>query len=113
MDYVRLGNSGLKISRIALGCMSFGMQARAWRLGEEASLGIILFDTADMYGSGESELVLGRALARYARRDGVVVATKVYYPVRPDANGRGLSRKAIFAAIDASLGRLSTDYVDL
>jgi 1-deoxyxylulose-5-phosphate synthase len=122
MDYVRLGNAGLKISRIALGCMSFGMQARAWRLGEEASLaiirqalelGITFFDTADMYGSGESELVLGRALARYARRDEVVVATKVYYPVRPDANGRGLSRKAIFAAIDASLGRLSTDYVDL
>lgn len=122
MDYVRLGNSGLKVSRIALGCMSFGMEARDWRLGEEASLplirqalelGITLFDTADMYGSGESEMVLGRALARYARRDEVVVATKVYYPMRPDANGRGLSRKAIFAAIDASLVRLGTDYVDL
>jgi len=122
MDYVRLGNSGLKVSRIALGCMSFGVQARAWRIGEEASLsiirqalelGITFFDTADMYGSGESEIVLGRAIARYARRDEVVVATKVYYPVRPDANGRGLSRKALFAAIDASLGRLGTDYVDL
>jgi aryl-alcohol dehydrogenase-like predicted oxidoreductase len=122
MDYVRLGNSGLKVSRIALGCMSFGMQARAWRLDEAASLsvirqalelGITCFDTADMYGAGESETVLGRALANYARRDEVVVATKVYYPVRPDANGRGLSRKAIFAAIDASLQRLGTDYVDL
>jgi aryl-alcohol dehydrogenase-like predicted oxidoreductase len=122
MDYVRLGNSGLKVSRIALGCMSFGVKARAWRLDEEASLsiirqalelGITFFDTADMYGSGESEIVLGRALARYARRDEIVVASKVYYPVRPDANGRGLSRKAIFAAIDASLGRLGADYVDL
>ena len=122
MDYIRLGNSGLKVSRIALGCMSFGMQARAWRLDEAASvaiirqaleLGITFFDTADMYGAGESETVLGRALANYARRDEVVVATKVYYPVRPDANGRGLSRKAIFAAIDASLRRLGTDHVDL
>lgn len=122
MEYVRLGNSGLKVSRIALGCMSFGLQARAWRLDEAASreiirqaceLGITFFDTADMYGSGESESALGRALASYARRDEVVIATKVYYPVRPDANGRGLSRKAIFAAIDASLRRLDTDYVDL
>jgi aryl-alcohol dehydrogenase-like predicted oxidoreductase len=122
MDYVRLGNSGLKVSRIALGCMSFGLQARAWRLDEAASLplirqaleaGITFFDTADMYGAGESEAVLGRALAVYARREEVVVATKVFYPVRPDANGRGLSRKSIFAAIDASLQRLGTDYVDL
>jgi len=122
MEYVRLGASGLKVSRIALGCMSFGVQARAWRLDEEASLAIIrqalelgvtFFDTADMYGAGESEIVLGRALVRYARRDEVVVATKVYYPMRSDANGRGLSRKAIFAAINASLGRLGTDYVDL
>jgi aryl-alcohol dehydrogenase-like predicted oxidoreductase len=122
MDYARLGNSGLKISRMALGCMSFGVQARAWRLDEAASLaiirealelGITCFDTADMYGAGESETALGRALAIYARRDEVVVATKVYYPVRPDVNGRGLSRKAVFAAIDASLRRLGTDYVDL
>lgn len=101
MEHVRLGNSGLKVSRLALGCMSFGQQARAWRLDEATSraiirqaleLGITFFDTADMYGTGESESVLGRALAEYACRDEVIVATKVYYPVRPDANGRGLSR---------------------
>jgi 1-deoxyxylulose-5-phosphate synthase len=122
MEYIRLGNSGLHVSRIALGCMSFGLQARSWRLDEGASLpiirqalelGITFFDTADMYGSGESETVLGRALNRYARRDEVVIATKVYYPARPGANGRGLSRKALFAAIDASLQRLGTDFVDL
>jgi 1-deoxyxylulose-5-phosphate synthase len=122
MEYVRLGNSGLKVSRLCLGCMSFGVQGRAWRLDEAASLqiirqalelGITFFDTADMYGAGESETVLGRALAKFARRDEVVVATKVYYPVRPDANGRGLSRKAIFAAIHASLHRLNSDHVDL
>jgi aryl-alcohol dehydrogenase-like predicted oxidoreductase len=102
--------------------MSFGVNARDWRLDEAASLpiirqalelGITFFDTADMYGPGESETVLGRALKDFARRDEVVIATKVYYPVRPDPNGRGLSRKAIFAAIDASLRRLQTDYVDL
>ena len=122
MEYIRLGNSGLKVSRIALGCMSFGLQARDWRLGEAQGLalirealelGVTFFDTADMYGTGESETVLGRALAEFTRRDEVIVATKVFYPVRPDANGRGLSRKAIFAAIDASLRRLGTDYVDL
>src|SRR5882757_10032109 len=112
MKYVNLGRSGLKVSRIALGCMSFGVEARAWRLDEAASrpvikraldLGINFFDTADMYGGGESEQALGRALADFARRDEVVIATKLYYPVRPDPNGRGLSRKAIFAGIDASL----------
>jgi 1-deoxyxylulose-5-phosphate synthase len=122
MKYLRLGDTGLKVSRLCLGCMSFGVEARDWRIDEAASfaiirqaleLGITFFDTADMYGAGESETVLGRALARFARRDEVVVATKVYYPVRPDANGRGLSRKAIFAAIDASLRRLDTDHVDL
>ena len=122
MEYTRLGNSGLKVSRIALGCMSFGIEARDWRLDEAASRqviahaldrGITLFDTADMYGGGESEIVLGRAIADLARRDEVVIATKLYYPVRPDPNGRGLSRKAIFAAIDASLTRLGLDYVDL
>lgn len=122
MDYVNLGNSGLKISRIGLGCMSFGVEARAWRLDEAASrpviqraleYGITFFDTADMYGSGESEMVLGRALADFARRDEVVIATKLFYPVRPDPNGRGLSRKAVFAAIDASLRRLGTDHVDV
>ena len=122
MQYVNLGRSGLKVSRIGLGCMSYGVNQRAWRLNEEDSrpfirraldLGINLFDTADMYGEGESETVLGRAIADFARREEVVIATKVFYPVRPDPNGRGLSRKAIFAAIDASLRRLKTHYVDL
>jgi 1-deoxyxylulose-5-phosphate synthase len=117
-----LGRSGLKVSRLALGCMSFGVEARAWRLDEASSrliiqhaleLGITLFDSADMYGKGESEEVLGRALADYARREEIVIATKLYYPMRGDPNGRGLSRKAIFAAIDASLRRLQTEYVDL
>jgi aryl-alcohol dehydrogenase-like predicted oxidoreductase len=102
--------------------MSYGVQPRAWRLGEEEGRpfirralesGINFFDTADMYGGGESEEVLGRAIADFARRDEVVIATKLYYPVRPDPNGRGLSRKAIFSGIDASLKRLRTDHVDL
>jgi aryl-alcohol dehydrogenase-like predicted oxidoreductase len=122
MDYVNLGRSGLKVSRIALGCMSYGVEPRAWRLGEAdgrgfirraLELGINFFDTADMYGEGESEEMLGRALADFARRDEVVIATKLYYPMRPDPNGRGLSRKAIMAGIDASLRRLGTDHVDL
>ena len=122
MKYINLGRSGLKISRIALGCMSFGVQSRAWRVDEAAGrpviqraleLGINFFDTADMYGAGESEVMLGRALADFARRDEVVIATKLYYPMRPDENGRGLSRKAIFAGIDASLRRLGVDHVDL
>jgi 1-deoxyxylulose-5-phosphate synthase len=122
MDYVNLGRCGLKVSRIGLGCMSYGVKARAWRLGEADSrpffrraldLGITLFDTADMYGEGESEEVTGRALVDYAPRHEIVLATKLFFPVRPDANGRGLSRKAIFAAIDASLQRLRTDHVDL
>jgi aryl-alcohol dehydrogenase-like predicted oxidoreductase len=122
LQYANLGRSGLKVSRLALGCMSFGVEAREWRLDEATSrpiirraleLGITFFDTADMYGKGESEQVLGRALADFARRDEVVIATKLYYPVRSDPNGRGLSRKAIFTAIDASLRRLYTDHVDL
>jgi aryl-alcohol dehydrogenase-like predicted oxidoreductase len=122
MQYVNLGRSGLKVSRLALGCMTFGMEARAWRLDEEASfaiikraldLGITFFDTADMYGAGESETVLGRAIRKFVPRDEIVIATKLFYPMRPDANGRGLSRKAIFAGIDASLARLGTDHVDL
>jgi aryl-alcohol dehydrogenase-like predicted oxidoreductase len=121
MDCAPLGRSSLNVSRIALGCMSYGVDARAWRLSEEDSrpfirraleLGITLFDTADMYGSGESEIVLGRALRDFARRDEVVVATKVYYPVTPGAKG-GLSRAAIHAGIDASLKRLGMDHVDL
>jgi aryl-alcohol dehydrogenase-like predicted oxidoreductase len=122
MRYVNVGRSGLKVSRIGLGCMSFGVEARAWRLDEAASRpviahalerGITFFDTADMYGGGESETVLGRAIADMARRDEVVIATKLFYPVRPDPNGRGLSRKAIFAAVDASLRRLRMDYIDI
>lgn len=122
MQYVNLGRCGLKVSRIALGCMSFGIEARAWRLDEEASrlvirraleLGINFFDTADIYGGGESETVLGRAIADFASRDEVVIASKLFYPVRSDPNGRGLSRKAVFAAVDASLKRLGMDYIDL
>ncbi|AOO82686.1 aldo/keto reductase [Bosea vaviloviae] len=122
MKYANLGRSGLKISRIGLGCMSFGVESRAWRLDEAASRlvirhaldhGITFFDTADMYGAGESETALGRALTDFARRDEVVIATKLFYPVRPDPNGRGLSRKALFAGIDASLKRLGTDHIDL
>jgi aryl-alcohol dehydrogenase-like predicted oxidoreductase len=122
VQYVNLGRCGLKVSRLALGCMSFGMEARAWRLDEEASritirraleLGINFFDTADMYGMGESETVLGKVIGELGRRDELVLATKLFYPARPGPNGRGLSRKAVFAAIDGSLHRLGTDYVDL
>jgi 1-deoxyxylulose-5-phosphate synthase len=122
MDYVNLGQSGLKVSRICLGCMSYGILKRDWFLDEEQSrpfiqralnLGINFFDTANMYGEGASEDVLGRALSDYAKRDEIVVATKVYFPMRPDANGRGLSRKAILTEIEGSLRRLGTDYIDL
>jgi aryl-alcohol dehydrogenase-like predicted oxidoreductase len=122
MKYSNLGRCGLKVSRIALGCMSFGVEAREWRVDEASGrrliqraleLGITLFDTADMYGGGESEILLGRAIADFAKRDEVVIASKLFYKVRPDPNGRGLSRKAVFAAIDASLQRLRTDYIDL
>lgn len=122
MEYANLGRSGLKVSRIALGCMSYGVTQRAWRLSEVDSkpfirraldVGINFFDTADMYGGGESEEILGRALAEFAQRDDVVIATKIFYPMRSGPNGRGLSRKAIFAGIDGSLRRLGTDYVDL
>jgi aryl-alcohol dehydrogenase-like predicted oxidoreductase len=122
MEYLNLGRSGLKVSRIGLGCMSYGIEPRAWRMGEADSrvfirqaldLGINFFDSADMYGGGESEVLLGRALQDFAVRDEIVIATKVFYPVRPGPNGGGLSRKAIFASIDASLRRLRTDHVDL
>ena len=125
MDYARLGKSGLKVSRICLGCMSYSVaptEARPWTLDEEhgrpfirraLELGINYFDTANMYSGGGSELVLGRALRDFARREEVVIATKVFYPMRPDANGGGPSRKAIMTEIDASLRRLGTDYVDL
>jgi 1-deoxyxylulose-5-phosphate synthase len=123
MDYVRFGSTGLKVSRICLGTMTYGDPAwRAWVLSEEASRpfiaralerGINFFDTADMYSNGRSEEVLGRALKDFGQRDRLVVATKVFNPMSPDPNDRGLSRKHLMASIDASLGRLGTDYVDL
>jgi aryl-alcohol dehydrogenase-like predicted oxidoreductase len=123
MDYVRLGSTGLKVSRICLGCMTYGSSKwRPWVLDEEASrpllrraleLGVNFFDTADMYSDGASEEVTGRALKDFAKRHEVVLATKVFFPTGPGANDRGLSRKHIFDAIDASLKRLGTDYVDL
>jgi aryl-alcohol dehydrogenase (NADP+) len=123
MDYVRLGSTGLKVSRLCLGTMTYGTpEWRPWVLDEAASqpfyrraveLGINFFDTADMYSRGVSEEVLGRAIKELVKRDEVVVATKVYYPVTDHPNGRGLSRKHIMGAIDGSLRRLGMDYVDL
>ena len=125
MDYVRLGSTGMQVSRISLGCMSYGEPGRGnheWTLDEEASrpfikqaleAGINFFDTANAYSAGSSEEIVGRALADFANRDEIVLATKVRMPVRPGPNGGGLSRKAIMSEIDASLRRLGTDYVDL
>lgn len=126
MKYVNLGKSGLKVSRICLGCMAYGdggKGAHPWALGEDAAqpffktaieAGINFFDTANVYSEGVSEEITGRALKRYAKRDEVVLATKVHGVMRKDdPNGKGLSRKAILAEIDHSLKRLGTDYVDL
>ncbi|WP_119069737.1 aldo/keto reductase [Aggregatilinea lenta] len=123
MDYVRFGKTGMKVSRLCLGMMTYGTpQWRDWVLDEEQSrpfvqraleLGINFFDTADMYSVGVSEEVTGRALRDFARRDEVIIATKVFNPMSDDVNARGLSRKHIMDAIDASLRRLGTDYVDL
>jgi aryl-alcohol dehydrogenase (NADP+) len=123
MEYVRLGRTGLKVSRLCLGTMTYGSsQWRPWVLDEAESIpfiaraverGINFFDTADMYSLGMSERVLGRALKGLVSRDQVVIATKVFYPVGDGVNDRGLSRKHIMQAIDASLERLDTDYVDL
>lgn len=123
MDYVRFGSTGLKVSPLCLGCMTYGKSSwREWVLDEEVSRGFIrqaldaginFFDTADMYSLGASEEILGRALRDFASRDDMVIATKVFYPMSPRPNDRGLSRKHIMASIDASLKRLGTDYVDL
>ena len=125
MKYVKLGSTGMDVSKICLGCMSYGDPNRgnhAWTLDEDASrpflaraldLGINFFDTANVYSDGTSEEIVGRALAEMADRDEIVLATKVHGVTRPGPNGRGLSRKAILAEIDASLRRLGTDYVDL
>ena len=125
MNYVRFGQTGLKVSRICLGCMTYGVPERGahpWSLNEESSrpfikhaleLGINFFDTANTYSDGTSEEIVGRALRDFARRDEIVIATKVFYPMREGPNARGLSRKSILTEIDASLKRLGTDYVDL
>lgn len=125
MRYIKLGNTGLEISPIALGCMTYGEPDRGhpiWSLNEEESrplirhaleAGINFFDTANMYSFGSSEEILGRALHDFANRDDVVIATKVRHPMRPGPNGKGLSRKAIMTEIDHSLRRLGVDYVDL
>ena len=124
MNYVNLGSTGLKVSRICLGCMTYGTSKwREWVLNEEDSrpffrrafeLGINFYDTADMYSLGVSEEVAGRAIKEFGTgRDRVVIATKVYNPMSDDPNHRGLSRKHIFHAIDDSLRRLGTEYVDL
>src|SRR5438067_1549395 len=125
MEYTKLGRTGLDVSRICLGCMSYGggnLGNHAWSLPEEESrpfikkaleAGINFFDTANRYSLGNSEEILGRAIKDFARRDEVVIATKVYGRMRPGPNGAGLPRKAIMAEIDASLRRLGTDYVDL
>ena len=124
MEYVRLGSAGLKVSRICLGMMSYGSQAeRAWHLDEAAAEplvkaaidgGVTFFDTADTYSDGVTEEITGSLLGRlFDRREDYVLATKVYFPMGPGPNDRGLSRKHVLAAIDASLRRLGTDYVDL
>ena len=131
MKYARLGTTGLTVSRICLGCMSYGdpdkpgpdgQKRWPWALNEKDSLpffkraievGINFFDTANVYSIGESEVVTGRAIKEYARREDVVIATKVSNPMRPGPLGQGLSRRAIFEQIDQSLQRLGTDYVDL
>jgi 1-deoxyxylulose-5-phosphate synthase len=125
MQYVKLGNTGIDVSRICLGCMSFGTGERGlfpWALNEEKSrpiikkaldLGINFFDTANLYSAGTSEEITGRALKDFANRDEIVLASKVFFPTRQGPNSAGLSRKAIMSEIDKSLQRLKTDYVDL
>lgn len=125
MEYVRLGGTGLKVSRLCLGCMTYGEPGRGaheWTLNEEASrpmlrqafeAGINFFDTANIYSDGTSEEILGRAIRDFSRRDEVVIATKLNGAMRTDPNAAGLSRKAVMTEVDASLKRLGTDYIDL
>lgn len=125
MKYVKLGNTGLDVSKICLGCMSFGIPERGiapWSLPEAESeaiikraldLGINFFDTANVYSDGTSEEIVGRVLKKYANRDEIVIATKVYFQMHDGPNGKGLSRKAIMSEVDKSLARLGTDYIDL
>ena len=125
MDYTRLGNSGLKVSRIALGCMSFGDNSRGfseWALGEDEArpffrqaveLGITFWDTANVYSFGSSEEIVGQAIKTFTRREDVVLATKLHFKMHDGPGGSGLSRKAVMEQIDASLTRLGTEYVDL
>lgn len=125
MEFTRLGNTGLKVSRLCLGCMTYGVPGRgshAWSLGEEESrpflkraldFGVNFFDTANAYSAGTSEEIVGRALREMGKRDELVVATKVFFSWRGRPNTGGLSRKAIMTAIDDSLTRLGMDYVDL
>lgn len=125
MEYTRLGSTGLTVSRLALGCMSYGIPDRGehpWTLDEAASrpfiqqaieLGFNFFDTSNSYSDGTSEEIVGRALKDFATRDEIVIATKAYYPWRKRPNTGGLSRKALLAAVDDSLRRLGTDYIDL
>ncbi|MER2635403.1 MAG: aldo/keto reductase, partial [Rhizobiaceae bacterium] len=121
----KLGRTGLEVSALCLGCMSFGEPGRGdheWTLGEDDSRAVIrhalergvnFFDTANVYSNGSSEQIVGRALRDMASRDEVVVATKLFYRMRPGANGQGLSRRAVFSELDASLKRLGMDHVDL
>ena len=125
MQYTYLGKSGLKVSRIALGCMSFGDTSKGfneWALNDEQAepifrqaleLGITFWDTANVYGIGTSEEIVGRAIKKYSKREDIVLATKVNFKMHEGAGGEGLSRKAIMEQVDASLQRLGTDYVDL
>jgi 1-deoxyxylulose-5-phosphate synthase len=125
MEYRRLGTSGLKVSRITLGCMSFGDTSRGfneWALDDEQAepifrqaveSGINFWDSANVYGYGTSEEIVGRAIRKYTRREDVVLATKVYFKVGEGPGGSGLSRRAIMEQVDASLARLGTDYIDL
>ena len=125
MEYSRLGDSGLRVSRLALGCMSFGDTSRGfneWSLSDEEAqplfqqaveFGVTFWDTANVYGIGSSEEIVGRAMQKYSRREDIVLATKVHFTMHGGPGGSGLSRKAIMEQIDTSLTRLGTDYVDL